>query len=389
MDYKKILETSLKAARAIAQKAKDDGRVHLTDAEMKAFDAEMAKAEEAKAKLKEIEKSDELFRQLGALSDDRTRGTGDVKAGQVLSFKGLARQVKANMVDRGGFHIKALIATGSTVTTARTLTSPVTMAKPATGLLDLLPVRMLEDGDEYSYLTQTTRTNNAAPVAVGALKPTSVYTWTRVNRKLRVIAHVSEPIPQYWLKDAPALEQFVGSEMAYGLQLAVEDQALNGDGEGENLLGLLEASGVQTQTFNTSMIRTVRSAITKVEAMGYTASGIALNPLDWEAIETASVDEAHYALGDVVPVDRAARRLWGVPVAVTLAVTQGSGVLLSEAADGPAAGLVADPNLNLEWGVVGDDFQRNQVRARFEGRFGVEVYRPTGIVSIDLTEPEG
>lgn|GEM_PF-6012768 len=27
---------------------------------------------------------------------------------------------------------------------------------------------------------------------------------------------------------------------------------------------------------------------------------------------------------------------------------------------------------------------RNQIRARYEGRFGVEVYRPTGVVEIDL-----
>lgn len=385
MNYKEILETSLKAARAIAVKARDQGR-HLTPNEVKQVDEHMAKADEARAKLKEIEISDERFNRLAALSPDRLKGY-DANNGQVLSFKGLARHLKSNMENRGGFRIKALITEGSQVTPAQTLTSPVSMAQPATGLLDLLPVRFLDGGTEYTYLTQTTRTNNAAPVAQGALKPTSAYKLERVSRNLQVIAHLTEPIPEYWLADEPALEQFVTSELGYGLQVAVEAQVANGNGEEPNLLGLLTVSGIQTQAFNTSQIRTVRSAITKVETMGYTASGLVLNPLDWEAIETAVDGEDRYFLApDGSPVDRAARRLWAVPVALATTVAQGTGILLSKTADGQdSAGIVADRNLNMQWGRVGDDFERNQVRARLEGRFGVEVFRPTGIVEIDLS----
>lgn len=379
MNYKEMLEASLRAARAIAQKAKDDNR-SLTPNEAKAFDDHMAKANEAREYLKKVEEHDRRFEQLSAMDGDRSKG------GQVLSFKGLARQLKASMEDRGGFRVKALIATDSQVTQAQTLVSPVAQAQPATSLLDLLPVRFLDGGDEYSYLTQVTRTNNAAPVAVGAVKPTSVYTLERVSRKLQVIAHVSEPIPEYWLADEPALNQFVTGEMGYGLQLAVEDQALNGNGTEPNLLGLLQVSGIQTQAFNTSQIRTVRSAITKVEVLGYLASGLALHPLDWEAIETTEDGNDRYLMGNEgSPVDRAARRLWGVPVALTTKVAQGSGVLLTKDANGQdSAGLVADRHISTQWGRVGDDFSRNQVRARVEGRFGVEVLRPTGVVAIDL-----
>lgn len=379
MNYKEMLETALKSARAIAQKAKDDNR-SLTPNETKAFDEHMAKANEAREYLKKVEEHDRRFEQLSAMDGGRS------KAGQVLSFKGLARQLKASMQDHGGFRIKALISADSQVTMAQTLTSPVSMAQPATGLLDLLPIRFIDEGDEYSYLTQVTRTNNAAPVAVGAVKPTSVYSLERVSRKLQVIAHVSEPIPEYWLADEPALNQFVTGEMAYGLQLAVEGQALTGDGDEPNLLGLLQVSGIQSQAYHTSQILTVRSAITKVEALGYLASGLALNPLDWESIETAADgQDRFYLTPGSNPVDRAARRLWGVPVALTTKVTQGSGVLLSKDANGQdSAGLVADPRLSMQWGRVGDDFTRNQVRARYEGRFGVEVFRPTGVVAIDL-----
>lgn len=378
-NWKEMLEVSLKAARTIAQKAQSEGR-NLTDAEEATFNGHMAKAAEARAKLKEIEESDKVFEQLCKMGPSRDRSTA--KAGDVLSFKGLDRQLKGRMNDRGGFNVKSLLSAGTQVTPAQTLTSPVTLAKPATSLLDLLPVRILAEGAEYSYLTQTTRTNNAAPVADGALKPTSVYAMERVSRSLEVIAHLSEPIPEYWLKDSKDLGEFIASELGYGLQLAVENQAMNGNGTSPNLLGLLAASGIQAQVFNTTQILTVRSAITKVEILGYTASGLVLHPSDWEAIETAADGEDRFFMTPGSnPVDRAARRLWSVPVALSTQVAEGSGVLLSDG----AAGLVTDGRVEFEMARVGDDFERNQVRARVEGRFGVEVFRPTGIVEIDLT----
>ena len=89
----------------------------------------------------------------------------------------------------------------------------------------------------FNYLRQTTRTNLAAPVAAGALKPTSVFTLTRIEDKLKVVAHLSEPIPEYWLKDNGALEQFVRGEMVSGLAEAVAAQAISGDGVSPNLHG--------------------------------------------------------------------------------------------------------------------------------------------------------
>lgn len=386
MNWKQKLEAALKAAREIAVKAQSQGREHLTASEMQAFDAEMAKADEARAKIKLIEESDARFKALGELDPDlHPRYGGEAKAGDVLSFKGLGRRLKASMrEDDHLFNVKSLIAAGSTVTTAQTLTSPVAMEKPATGLLDLLPVRIIE-GDRYTYLQQTKRDNKAAPVAAGGTKPTSEYTLTRVDGKLQIIAHLSEAIPEQWLSDEPALGQFLETEMAYGIQVAVEDQVLNGDGDEPNLLGLLEVSGIQSQAFNTSKIRTVRSAITKVEALGFTASGLVLHPLDWEDIETAADGEDRFFMTpEGSPIDRARRRLWGVPVALSLAVEQESAVLVSDG----SASIVTNRRLDFQMGRVGDDFSKNQVRARVEGRFGVETYRPTGIVAIDLAEEE-
>ena len=45
---------------------------------------------------------------------------------------------------------------------------------------------------------------------------------------------------------------------------------------------------------------------------------------------------------------------------------------------------IYDPNA-LGTGVGASDFQRNLLRFRFEGRFGLEIRRPSAIVEVDLT----
>ena len=62
--------------------------------------------------------------------------------------------------------------------------------------------------------------------------------------------------------------------------------------------------------------------------------------------------------------------------------TAGTAVVI---ADG-AAGLVTDQEgIEFKFAYVGDGFTKNQVVARAEGRFEVEVYRPAGIIVADLT----
>lgn len=91
-------------------------------------------------------------------------------------------------------------------------------------------------------MKQTTRENNAAPAARGAVKPTSAFGLEPVEGRLRVIAHVSEPLDKYTLADGPSLVSFVELEMVDGLHAAVEAQLLAGDGVGENLRGLANTS---------------------------------------------------------------------------------------------------------------------------------------------------
>lgn len=265
-----------------------------------------------------------------------------------------------------------------------TNTQPVAKGRPATSLLDLIPARVLDAGARtFSFMRQTTRTNNAAPVAAGALKPTSVYGLESVEDSLKVIAHLSEPMNQYDLEDNANLARFIEDELRYGLASAVTAQLLTGTGLGENLEGLTVATGTQTQAYVTSPIVTARAALTKLEVVGLTGLAYVLHPSDWADIETATASGSGEFLlqGAGAPIDSIERRLWGVRVVTDVAITAGTGLLIAE----DAVELATDGRVKVEWAAAADDFTKNLVRARCEGRFGVALGRPLGVVELDLT----
>ena len=183
---------------------------------------------------------------------------------------------------------------------------PVALGKPATALLDVLPV-VGHSSPEFSYLRQTTRQNLAAVVAEGATKPTSQYSVTRIEASLVVVAHLSEAVPRFWLLDNVSLDRFVEAELEYGLGLAVETKVL---------ADINGTSGIQTQAYTTSVLATIRKALTKLEVAGYSPASIVLHPTDFEGVELAlSTVTAIEHLS--LPFDAASRRLFGTPIVST------------------------------------------------------------------------
>ncbi|WP_280215926.1 phage major capsid protein [Nocardia cyriacigeorgica] len=386
-DLQKAALAATEAARTIAGPAEKAGRA-LTATEQRDYDAEMTKARELLAQIKQgkadlevIDAAKGLAYDIGRPLADGERPAGGIGAHLALTgaaVKGVARQIATRMAPADGTGRKALLPTGSTVTDVPMVAeSPFALGRPALSLLDVLT--LTQRLPKYTYLRQTARTNNAAPVAMGATKPTTVLGLTEVEAELHVVAHLSEPIPKYWLSDSAALEQFVADELLFGLRQALEAQVLNGDGLGENLTGFANVSGIQTQAFATDLLTTTRAAITKAETAGHEAGTFVLSPGDWEKLELARTDTAgQLELGG--PVDRAARKLWGVPVTLSLGLPASTGLLL----DLSAVGLSTDGDgIDTSWSEnVSDDFAKNQLRARVEGRFEVDVYKPLGVVKI-------
>jgi hypothetical protein len=208
---------------------------------------------------------------------------------------------------------KALAPSGAEVAPAGlSELAPLVLTRPSTSLLSAVEARVLADPPTFAYLRQTTRDNNAAPVASGATKPTSAYSIERVEDRLRVVAHLSEPVDKYWLQDVGELRTFVTDELAYGLDVAVEQQMLAGDGVGENMRGM------QVQAWSADGLETLRKAITKLQVVGVESAVVAMHPADWEtlslirtttnaflATEAVMTTDARGATSPAVRADRA------------------------------------------------------------------------------------
>lgn len=279
-DLKKRRDQLITEAKGIAEAAKKDGRDLLKAEEQHEIGEMLTEIKGINETLAADAKSANIFAQLDAMAAGNTDITpggepfdGASGAKQFLSFsKGWSDQLAAKTQLYGE---KAIAAGSSVFIDAELTTTPIPIGRPATALLNVLPVTR-HGQPAYSYLRQSVRNNQAAVVAEGATKPTSVYTIVKVDGALSVIAHLSEPVPRYWFEDRAELQQFINDEMSYGLQLAVESKAL---------ADINGTSGIQTQTYDTSKLVTIRKSLTKVEVQGYTPSAIVVHPMDWEEIE--------------------------------------------------------------------------------------------------------
>lgn len=356
-----------------------------TDDEVATIAAALDATERVKTIRKEYAESKALHENVSrALRSDTDAPTTPGSLGH-LSFRGLAGQVAAKGKQTHQLGTKALIPAGTVVGTTSVISDPVPIGKPIPSLLAALPARTITDGAEFSYLRQSQRTNNAAPVAPGAEKPVSSYGLTEVKDDLRVVAHLSEEVPRYWLEDDAKLQQFLDAELRYGLATALEEQIVSGDGVAPNMRGLANTSGIVSQAFNTDPIRTARSAISALMALGATNEGgepfFVFGIADWEAIETASLASGEYVMArQGAPVNAAERRLWGQPVVLAPGVDAGFGWLV----DPSAVEVVTDGQVRVEWNSA-TGFSRNTVIARCETRANLAVKRPAGIARLDLT----
>ncbi|MFD6673356.1 phage major capsid protein [Rhodococcus zopfii] len=378
-------------ARAIAEKAQAERR-EFTAQEKADYDAAMFQAKSHLEQIKTIKSDEKIMADAKALSarlngttaigpmdglggglSGLTRSKGRVglagKAG-----KELAVRLAEGMVDGQ----KALLPSGTAHTGVPLLPEVVELGHPSNTLLDAL-VALPAPGPTFKALVQRQRDNNAAPVAEGETKPTSVFGLEEIEVNLEVLAHMSEPTPRYWFDDNDALQVFVEDEMVRGLRDSLEAQVLTGDGERPNLQGILTMSGIQVQAFTTDVARPVRAAITKLETAGHADNHvIVLSPADWEAAETVRAEGSGQLEAVANVTQRAQRTLWGVPVVVSTALPGGTGLVLDR-----EAVVYTDDVVDVRWSeTVADDFQKNLVRARVESRYAAVVSKPLGVVKV-------
>lgn len=240
------------------------------------------------------------------------------------------------------------------------------------------------------YFRVTGFTNNASPVAeraggAFALKPQSTLTFAPAQAPVRTIAHW-EAAHRNALADEPQLQSIINNELLYGLRLQEDYQILSGTGTSEDLLGVLNTSGIQlySQTSGPgtdNKADALRRAATKVMLAYYEATGIVLHPNDWEDIELSKDGNDRYLFMMNVAVGMQ-QTLWRMRVVDTPAIAEGTSLV---GAFGLGAQLYDREQANIRIAEQhADFFVRNAVVVLAEERLALAVKRPEAFVKVTL-----
>lgn len=266
------------------------------------------------------------------------------------------------------------------------LVEPNVIAKPRPSrLIDLLVTRQTLAGNAFEYFRQSMRTNNADVVADNAVKPTSVFTVDPIEDRARVIAHLTEPIPLRLLADHAALRMWLNSELVEGVLDALEAQVISGDGTGENMTGILKATGTTTVGFDTDAITTLRSALTALQKIGVAPNAWAISPDDAQAVDLARWGTDGGFLADGVTNGNASSgNIFGgteIQRVVSPSVPGGTAIL----GDWSKIGLYVREGVRIDIDAGGELFTKNQAVLRGECRVGAGVLMPPAFAVVDLT----
>ena len=230
----------------------------------------------------------------------------------------------------------------------------------------------------FVYTKEDTFTNNAAAQASeGAAKAESALTFAEVTEPVSTIAHYLRMSRQL-LDDNEALRQFVDTRLRQGLELAIEDDIINGDGTSGKMNGLLKTGNHTAFTpSGTDKIVSLREAKLTLESSDYRAGLIVLHPDDVSDIELVKDANGNYVVG--LPINGGLPQLWGVPVYSTTKVASGNFIMLDTA---QAVGLHQRMDAVVELSDSdATNFTTNLVTIRAEARLSVAVYLPAGVIA--------
>lgn len=266
--------------------------------------------------------------------------------------------------------------------------------RPRLVIADLLGSGTIS-GQSISYFIEGAFEGAFAPVAEGGSKPqVHVADPTIVTDALRKLAGFIK-FTDEMLEDLDFVVSEINGRLPYQLSKVEEAQLLDGAGTGQNLLGLLRRSGIQTEARGTTasgdtVADTIFRAITKCSVVaGLDADGIVIHPTDYQALRLArdvngqyyggGFFSGQYNVGGIMDYPN----IWGLRTVVSPSTSVGTALVGAFKQVGTVyrKGGVRIESTNSH----AEDFTNNLVTTRVEERIGLAVRRPAGLVKVTLT----
>lgn len=411
------LVAALKAAREIAAKAEAEER-DFTAEERQKVAGYIEEAADLKAQLKKAKDDDDLRRQLDAMGfgidlEGGSKGDGaSVPAGKGVSlgeqfvtsdaWKQFMGQFPGGRVSEKARVTSPPVEFKDLLTGSDADSAGAFVQTDYTGIYEPLgryPLNVLSliqrrrtTMDLVEFVRQTTKVQQAAPTAeanvtdysgasgeVEGAKPEGSMAFEKVQAAVKTIA-VWLPATKRALSDAAQIRGIIDQELRDDLMEELEDQSLNGDGDGENFTGVINTSGILEQAWDTDILTTARKAITTLDVTGLSQpTAWVLHPSDWETIELLRDGNDRFYWGG--PLEQGRRTLWGVPVVTSHAMDEGEALL----GDWRKAVLWDREMATIQVSDSHEDFfTRNMVAVLAEMRAAFGVIRPSAFIKVAL-----
>lgn len=255
---------------------------------------------------------------------------------------------------------------------------------------DLLSVGQTSQNIVY-FIKESSFTNYADMVAEEGEKPEATLATTTANAPVKKIAVVLK-VTDEMFSDFPMLRDYINTRLRFMVEAKEEQQLLNGAGTGNQITGILQTTGIQTQAKGgDSNFIAIHKAITKIRTAassigGYEPDGIVLHPTDWQLLRIA-VDANTQFYGGGPFTDQYGSgpypqnpMVWGLKPVITTAITAGTalvGAFKLGAQIWQREGIRVDSTNSNE-----DDFNFNRVTLRVEERLALTVYRPSAFCTV-------
>jgi HK97 family phage major capsid protein len=235
-----------------------------------------------------------------------------------------------------------------------------------------------------NIMEETSFVNAAAPTAEGAAKPESALVFALVTEPVRKIAHFL-PVSDETLEDVAQIASYIDGRLRLGVDLATEDQLLNGNGTAPNLLGLLNRVGLAATVVQGASESVADAILRQIGAISTTAmtapTAVIMNPADWLPTQIVKDSTGRY-IGPSPFETPQVPTLWGLPVALTTTI----------AAKTAFVGAFATMSQFFQRGPIQvaasnshqDFFVKNLTAIRAERRGALACYRPGAFGRVTL-----
>ena len=243
------------------------------------------------------------------------------------------------------------------------------------------------DKDSVAWYTEGAFDGSAAMTAeAGAFSQIHVNDPVRHSTELKKVTSIWKQSDEI-LSDAPRFVSHVNNRAGYNLDIVVEDQLVSGNGNGNNITGILNASGILTDTsqsaYNLAFIESLlakKTAIRKATP-NFNVDTLLVADEDYDTLQLLKNQSDQYVLGGPVGIIygnnvTVGDVLWkSIRIVPTPALSSGTSVLGAFKAGATVYEHVTGRRFDV--GYDGTDFSHGLVSFRAYQRFALAVEYPT------------